>query len=45
MEVEGIWLAAKEGDLAEVERLVRQDPGLLDAKDGDYRWTPLMWGL
>jgi hypothetical protein len=27
-----IWDAAEAGDLAEVERLVGQDPGLLDAK-------------
>jgi ankyrin repeat protein len=36
-----IWWAASRGDLAEVERLVGQDPRLLDARDGDGR-TPLM---
>jgi uncharacterized protein len=36
-----IWRAAYGGDLAEVERLVGQDPGLLDIKDG-RGWTPLM---
>jgi ankyrin repeat protein len=39
--MEGIWRAAKEGDLAEVERLVGQDPGLLNAGDRDGL-TPLM---
>jgi hypothetical protein len=29
-----IWRATEAGDLAEVERLVGHDPGLLDAKDG-----------
>jgi ankyrin repeat protein len=37
-----IWRAAEMGDLAEVERLVGHDPGLLDAKDGGGR-TPLVW--
>jgi ankyrin repeat protein len=37
-----IWDAAKAGDLAEVERLVGQDPGLLDAKDGFFGGAPLM---
>jgi uncharacterized protein len=37
-----IWRAAGDGDVGEVERLVGQDPGLLNARDGD-RWTPLMW--
>jgi uncharacterized protein len=41
MELEGIWRAAKKGDLAEVERLVGQDPGLLDAGDA-YCRTPLV---
>jgi hypothetical protein len=36
-----IWRAASAGDLAEVERLVGHDPGLLDAKRGG--WTPLMY--
>jgi uncharacterized protein len=36
-----IWRAANEGDLAEVQRLVEQKPGLLDARDGVSR-TPLM---
>jgi ankyrin repeat protein len=38
-----IWDAVKSGDLAEVERLVGQDPGLLDAKDAEGWWTPLMY--
>jgi uncharacterized protein len=33
--------AAAAGDLAEVQRLVGQDPRLLNAPD-DFRWTPLM---
>jgi hypothetical protein len=39
-----IWQAAREGDLAEVQRLVGDDPGLLDAPDEDslFRVTPLM---
>jgi ankyrin repeat protein len=37
-----IWNAAKAGDLAEVERLVGHDPGLLDARDVRFSWTPLM---
>jgi ankyrin repeat protein len=37
-----IWRAAEAGDLAEVERLVGHDPGLLNATDGDGR-TPVMW--
>jgi hypothetical protein len=37
-----IWEAAKAGDVGEVERLLGQDPGLLDAGDGSGR-TPLMW--
>jgi hypothetical protein len=36
-----IWGAAKAGDLAEVQRLVGQDPRLLNAKD-PMRATPLM---
>jgi hypothetical protein len=39
--VADIWAAAKAGDLAEVQQLVGQDPGLLNAGDGDD-WTPLM---
>jgi ankyrin repeat protein len=37
-----IWDAAKAGELAEVERLVGQDPGLLDARN-DYGQTPLIY--
>jgi ankyrin repeat protein len=37
-----IWDAAEAGDLSEVERLVGQDPSLLDARD-DNGWTPLLW--
>jgi hypothetical protein len=36
-----IWEAAGKGDLGEVERLVGQDPGLLDARSATS-WTPLM---
>jgi ankyrin repeat protein len=36
-----IWGAARDGDVGEVERLMRQDPGLVNAKHGD-EWTPLM---
>jgi ankyrin repeat protein len=39
--MDDIWEAAKAGDAGEVERLVGQDPGLLDARR--YGWTPLMW--
>jgi ankyrin repeat protein len=39
---EGIWRAAFQGDLDEVEGLVGQDPGLLEARDG-HAHTPLMW--
>jgi ankyrin repeat protein len=38
-----IWEAAFEGDVGEVERLVGQDPGLLNARDRPTRWTPLMF--
>jgi ankyrin repeat protein len=38
---DGIWRAAREGDVGEVERLVGQDPGLLDATDR-CGWTPLL---
>jgi uncharacterized protein len=38
---EGIFRAARDGDLAEVERLVGHDPGLLNAKDG-HSQTPLI---
>jgi uncharacterized protein len=37
-----IWEAAEAGDLGEVERLVGQDPGLLDAR-GNRDMTPLMF--
>jgi hypothetical protein len=37
-----IWLAAKDGNLGEVERLVGQDPGLLNVKHAFNGWTPLM---
>jgi ankyrin repeat protein len=40
--MDGIWQAAKAGDVGEVERLVGQDPGLLDAEDGGVGRTPLM---
>jgi ankyrin repeat protein len=36
-----IWEAAKAGDVGEVERLVQEDPGLLEA-EGDDSLTPLM---
>jgi hypothetical protein len=39
---DAIWWAANRGDLTEVERLVGQDPGLLDAKDTALDQTPLM---
>jgi hypothetical protein len=39
--MEGIWRAAEAGGLAEVERLVGEDPGLLDARDR-FDMTPLM---
>jgi ankyrin repeat protein len=38
-----IQQAATEGDLDEVQRLVGQDPGLLDVKIGTFDWTPLMF--
>jgi hypothetical protein len=38
-----IWDAAEAGDLAEVERLVGQDPDLLNAREGYFDRTPLMW--
>jgi hypothetical protein len=37
-----IWRAAQTGDLAEVERLVGRDAGLIDAKDGVHGVTPLI---
>jgi ankyrin repeat protein len=37
-----IWSAAVAGDLAEVQWLVGQDPGMLDAKDGICGMTPLV---
>jgi ankyrin repeat protein len=42
MDYVGIWKAARSGDLAEVERLVGQDPGLLNAGDAWVGWTPLI---
>jgi uncharacterized protein len=39
---EDIWRAAKEGNLAEVKRLVGHDPDLLDAR-GSLSRTPLMF--
>jgi ankyrin repeat protein len=39
--MDDIWGAAGAGDLAEVQRLVGQDPGLLNAK-GSNTWTPLV---
>jgi uncharacterized protein len=39
--MDDIWEAAREGDVGEVERLVRHDPGLLNAEGFDRR-TPLM---
>jgi ankyrin repeat protein len=41
--MDGIWRAARKGNLAKVQRLVGRDPGLLDARDGLLRMTPLMW--
>jgi uncharacterized protein len=38
-----IWRAVRRGDVSEVERLVGQDPSLLEAKAGDLRRTPLMY--
>jgi ankyrin repeat protein len=40
--MDDIWHAAMDGDVGEVERLIGQDPGLLDAGDEDG-WTPLMF--
>jgi ankyrin repeat protein len=40
--MDGIWRAASEGDLAEVERLVGHDQGLLNARDA-HGQTPLMY--
>jgi hypothetical protein len=37
-----IWEAAGVGDAGEVERLVGQDPGLVNAKDEAHGYTPLM---
>jgi ankyrin repeat protein len=39
--LDDIWVAARHGDLGQVQRLVGQDPGLLDAR-GDGGGTPLM---
>jgi uncharacterized protein len=38
-----IWEAARNGDLRELERLVGQNPRLLNARDLIKGWTPLMW--
>jgi ankyrin repeat protein len=38
---QGVWLAALRGDVGEVERLVGEDPGLLEAKD-EEGMTPLL---
>jgi ankyrin repeat protein len=38
----GIWGAAEAGDLAEVQRLIGQGPGLLNAARPPYAMTPLM---
>jgi hypothetical protein len=38
----GIWRAAYDGGVREVDRLVGQNPGLLNAKDERYGQTPLM---
>jgi uncharacterized protein len=40
--MEGIWAAARAGDLGEVQQLVGQDPGLVNARDG-RGMTPLMY--
>jgi uncharacterized protein len=40
--MDDIWQAAKDGDLAEVQRLVGQDPSLLEGRPLDYGPTPLM---
>jgi hypothetical protein len=40
--VAGMWQAANYGDTAEVERLVGQDPGLLNARTDLEGMTPLM---
>jgi hypothetical protein len=40
--MESVWGATRENNLGEVERLLEQDPGLLDARDCGG-WTPLMW--
>jgi uncharacterized protein len=39
--MDGMWLAVAAGDVDEMERLVGQDPGLLDARIEDGT-TPLM---
>jgi ankyrin repeat protein len=36
------WAAVAAGDVMEVERLVEQDPGLLEARDDSLGGTPLM---
>jgi uncharacterized protein len=40
--MERIWNVALDGDVDEMERLVGQDPGLLDARDR-MGWTPLLY--
>jgi ankyrin repeat protein len=38
------WTAVRKGDVPEAERLLRQDPSLLEAREifNDHRGTPLM---
>jgi ankyrin repeat protein len=43
--MDDIWEAARVGDLAEVKRLVGQDPGIFDAKLDGHGPTPLMWAI
>jgi uncharacterized protein len=40
--MEGVWEAAEDGNLGEVQRLVGEDPGLLNARD-EYDETPLSY--
>jgi ankyrin repeat protein len=42
MYMNGIWEAAEEGDLAEVQRLIGQNPRLLNATRAPHAMTPLM---
>jgi hypothetical protein len=39
--MQAIWDAAVNGDVGEMERLLEQDPGMLDSRDG-HTWTPLV---